>query len=158
MLSPSVYSPSRSLQLSMRIFYCWKQCCRLSSDSLFMSFIAFVFTASMDLNLVPFNEDLIFGNIKNSHWARSGEYGGYSNMVILCFVKNILTDRALCAGASSGEEPMSHSSTFQVSFFSPVHKGLSKPPCSRPGLQSDLQAPNPHEQSLGCQKKLTSLL
>jgi len=31
-----------------------------------------------------------------------------------------------------GEEPMSRSSTFQV-FFSPVHAGLSKPPCSRPG-------------------------
>jgi hypothetical protein len=32
-----------------------------------------------------------------------------------------------------GEESMSPSSTFQVFFISPVHDGLSKPPCSRPG-------------------------
>jgi len=33
-----------------------------SSDSLFMSSVAFAFTASTDSNLVPFNADLIFGN------------------------------------------------------------------------------------------------
>ena len=66
MLSPSVYSPPRSLHRSMRIFHCWKQCCRSSSDSLFMSSVAFAFTASTDSNLVPFNADLIFGN-KKSH-------------------------------------------------------------------------------------------
>ena len=32
-----------------------------------------------------------------------------------------------------GEEPVSRSSTLQVFFFSPVHKDLSEPPCSRPG-------------------------
>jgi len=56
-----MYSPSRSLHRSMRIFYCWKQCCR-SSDSLFMSSVDFAFIASTDSNLVPFNADLIFGN------------------------------------------------------------------------------------------------
>ena len=66
MLSLSTYSPPRSLHCSMRIFYCWKQCCRSSSDSLFMSSIASAFTASTDSNLVPFNADLIFGN-KKSH-------------------------------------------------------------------------------------------
>jgi len=66
-----------------------------------MSSVAFAFTASMDSNLVPFNADLIFGNKKKSHGARSGEYGVCSNKVILCFVKNVLTDRALCAGALS---------------------------------------------------------
>jgi len=39
---------------------------RLSSDSLFMSSVAFAFTASTDSNLVPSNADLIFGN-KTSH-------------------------------------------------------------------------------------------
>ena len=67
MLSPSMYSPPRSLHRSMRIFHCWKQCCRSSSDSLFMSSAAFTFTASTDSNLVPFNADLIFGNKKKSH-------------------------------------------------------------------------------------------
>jgi hypothetical protein len=33
-----------------------------------------------------------------------------------------------------GEESMSHSSTFQVFFFWPVHERLSKPPFSRPGF------------------------
>ena len=102
MLLPSMYSPPRPLHRSMRIFHCWKQCCRLSSDSLFMSSVAFAFTASTDSNLVPFNADLIFGNKKKkAHGARSGEYGGCSNTVILCFVKNVLTHRALCAGALS---------------------------------------------------------
>ena len=85
MLSPSVYSPPLSPHRSMRIFHCWKQCCRSSSDSLFMSSVAFAFTATTDSNRVPFNADLIFGNKKKSHGARSGEYGGCSNTVILCF-------------------------------------------------------------------------
>ena len=38
---------------------------------------------------------------KKSHGARSGEYGGCSNMVILCFIKNVLTDRALCVSVLS---------------------------------------------------------
>ena len=61
-MSPLLYSPPQSLHCYMRIFHCWKQCCRSSSDSLFMSSVAFAFTASMDLNLIPFNADLIFGN------------------------------------------------------------------------------------------------
>jgi len=132
MLSPSMYSPPRSLHRSMRIFRCWKQCCRSSSDDLFVSSIAFASTASTDSNLVPFNADLIFVNKKKSHGARSGEYVGCSNTVILCTVKNVLTDRALVPARCLGEEPMSRSSTFQVFLFSPVH-GLSKPPCSIPG-------------------------
>ena len=40
---------------------------RSSSDSLFMSSVAFAFTASTDLNLVPFNAHLIFGNKKKNH-------------------------------------------------------------------------------------------
>jgi len=39
---------------------------RPSSDSLFMSSVAFAFTASTDSNLVPFNADLIFGNKKSN--------------------------------------------------------------------------------------------
>ena len=39
--------------------------CRSSSDSLFMSSVAFVFMASTESNLVPFNADLIFGNQKS---------------------------------------------------------------------------------------------
>ena len=101
MLSSSTNSPPWSLHRSIQIFHCWKQCCRSSSDSLFMSSIAFAFTASTDSNLVPFSADFIFGNKKKSHGARSGEYGGCSNTVILCFVKNVLTVRALCAGALS---------------------------------------------------------
>ena len=59
-----MYSHPRSLHRSLRIFLCWKQCCRSSSDSLFRSSVAFAFTASTDSNLVPFNADLIFGNKK----------------------------------------------------------------------------------------------
>ena len=44
-----------------------------------MSSVAFAFTASTSSNLFPFNVDLIFGNEKKSHGARSGEYGGCSN-------------------------------------------------------------------------------
>ena len=92
---------SLSLNHSMRIFHCWKQCCRSSSDSLFMRSVVFAFTASTDSDLVPFKADLIFGNKKKSHGTRSGEYGGCSNKMILCFVKNVLTDRALYANALS---------------------------------------------------------
>ena len=66
MLSPSMYSPPRSLHDSTQIFHYWKQCCRSSSDSLFLRSVAFAFTASTDSNLLPFNADLIFGN-KKSH-------------------------------------------------------------------------------------------
>ena len=61
--------PPRSLYRSMRIFHCWKQCCKSSSDSLFMSSVAFAFTESADSNLVPFNADLIFGNKKKVTWG-----------------------------------------------------------------------------------------
>ena len=106
-----------------------------------MTSVAFAFTPSTDSNLVPFNAGLMFGNKQKSHEARLGEYGGCSNMVILCFVKNALTrcvpERCL------GGEPSSRSSTFQVFFFLPVQEDLSKPPCVRPGERFDLQAPNP---------------
>jgi hypothetical protein len=85
MLSPSMYSPPRSLHRSVQIFHCLKQCCGLSSESLFVSSITFTITASVDSNLVPFNADLIFGNKKKSHGARSNEYDGCSNTVILLF-------------------------------------------------------------------------
>jgi len=102
MLSPSMYSPSRSLHHSMLIFHCWKQCCRSSSDSLFMGSIAFAFTGSTDSNLVSFNTDLIFGLKKKSHMGL-GQVGTVDvpTLPILCFIKNVLTDRALCAGALS---------------------------------------------------------
>ena len=122
MLSPSVYSPPRSLHLFIRIFHCWKQCCRPSSGRLFMNSVAFAFTASTHSNLVPFNADSIFGNKKKSHGARSGEYGGFSNTVILCFAKNLLTDRALSGVALFGEEPMSRSFTCQVFSSHPFTK------------------------------------
>ena len=96
MSSPLMYSPPRSLRRSIRIFHCWKQCCWSSSDSLFMSSVAFAFTAFMNLNLVPFNADLIFGNKKKSHGVRSGEYGGCSNTVILRFVKSLDRQGAVC--------------------------------------------------------------
>ena len=64
LLTPSMCYPHRSLNRSMWIFLCWKQCCKSSSDSLVRSSVAFAFTVSMDSNLVPFNADLVFGNIK----------------------------------------------------------------------------------------------
>jgi hypothetical protein len=100
-MSPSMYSPPRSLHHSMRILHCWNQCYRSSSDSLFMSSVAFAFTASVDSNLFPFNVDLIFANKKSYMGARSGKYGGCSNSVVLCFIKNLVTDRALCASTLS---------------------------------------------------------
>ena len=66
MLSPSTYSPPRSLHRSMRVFHFWKQCCRSFSDSLHIRSIAFASNASTDSNLLPFNADLIFAN-KNRH-------------------------------------------------------------------------------------------
>jgi len=110
-----MYSPLRSPHRSMRIFHC--------SDSLFMSSVAFAFTASADSNLVHFNADLIFGNKKKSHGARPGEYVGCCSTVISCLVKNVLTDRALCAGALS----WSRSSTF---LLTRSRRFFSKPPCS----------------------------
>ena len=103
MLSPPMYSPPQSQHHSMWIFHCWKQCCRASSDSLFMSSVAFAFTASTDLNLALFNADLIFGNLvlHQKHLDRQG---------VVCLVHCLV------------EEPISYSSTFQVFFLSPVHK------------------------------------
>ena len=133
MLSPSMYSPPQSLHCSIQIFYCWKQCCRLSSDSLFISSVAFAFIASMGSNLVPFNIDLIFGN-KKSHTGL-----GQVSIVDVptwwpCASSKMSWQTGRCVPACCpGEEPMRRSSTFQLFFFSPVHEGLSKPPCSRPG-------------------------
>jgi hypothetical protein len=97
-----------------------------------MSFIAFAFTASTDLNLVPFNTDLIFGIKKKSHMGI-----GQVSMVDVPTWRSCASSKMFCQvgrcvpARCLGEEPMSRSSTFQF-FFSSVHKGLSKP-CSRPG-------------------------
>jgi len=100
MLSPSVYTPPRSLHHSTRIFHCWKQCCRSSSDSLFMSSIAFFFTASTNSNLVPLNTDLICGN-KKSHM----EVRLVSTVDVptrwSCASSKTSWQTALCAGALS---------------------------------------------------------
>ena len=101
MLSPSMYSTPRSLNRSMRIFHCWKQCCSSSCVMLFKSYVASAFIASTDSNLVPLSADLIFGKRKKSHGARSGEYGGFSITGMLFFSKYLFTDSALCAGALS---------------------------------------------------------
>jgi hypothetical protein len=47
----------------MRIFHCWKQCCRSFSDSFFITSIDF---ETADSKGVHFNADFIFGN-KKSH-------------------------------------------------------------------------------------------
>ena len=73
MLLPSTYSPPRSLHRSMQILHCWNQCCSSSSDGLFMSSVAFAFTASTDSNLVPFNADLIFENKKKKSHMGLGQ-------------------------------------------------------------------------------------
>jgi len=152
MLSPSMYSPPRSLHRSIWIVHYWKQCCRSSSDSLFMSSFAFAFTASTYLNVVPFNADFIYGN-KKSHVG----LGQVSAVDVptwwSCASSKTSWQTGHCVLAHClGEEPMRRSSSFQVFFFSPIHEGLSEPPCSRHGWLSDLQAPNPCEQSLGCRK------
>ena len=131
-MSPSMYSPPRSIHRSLRIFHCWKQCCRSSSDSFFMSSVAFAFTASTDSNLVPFNADLIFGN-KKSHVGLGQVSTVDVPTRLSCASSKTSWQRGHCVPARClGEEPMTRSSTFQV-FFPPVHEGLSKPPCSRPG-------------------------
>ena len=140
MLSPSVYSSPRSPHRSMWIFHCWKQCSRSSSDSLFMSSVAFAFTASMDSNLVPFSADLIFGN-KKSHMG----LGQVSAVDVptrwSCASSKTSWQTGRCVPARClGEEPVRRSSIFRVFCFSPIHKGLSEPSCSRHGWWSDLQA------------------
>ena len=101
MLSPSMYTPPQFLHRSLRIFHCWKQCCRSSCVMLFKSCVAFAFTASTDSNLVPLSADLVFGKRKMLHGARSGKYGGCSITGMLFFAKYLFTDSALCAGALS---------------------------------------------------------
>ena len=133
MVSPSMYSPLRSLHRCMRIFLCWKQCCRSSSDSLCTSSVAFAFTAFTDSNLVHFNADLISGN-KKSHMG----LGQVSTVDVptrwSCASSNTSWQTGRFVPARClGEEPMSRSSTFHVFFFSLIHKGLSKPPCTRHG-------------------------
>ena len=123
MLSPSMYSPSRSLHRSLRIFHCWKQCCSSSSDILFMSSVAFAFTASTDSNLVLFNSDLILlmglGKVSAvdvpTRWS--------------CASSKTSWQAGRCVQARRlGEEPMSCSSKFQIFFFSSIYKCLSKHP------------------------------
>ena len=92
MLSPSMQSPPRSLNRSMQIFHCWKQCCMSSCVKLFKSCVTFVFTASTDSNLAPLSAGLIFGKRKKLHGARSGEYGGCSITGMLFFAKYLFTD------------------------------------------------------------------
>jgi len=116
--------PPRSLHRSMWVFHCWKRWCRSFSDSLFMSSVAFVFTASTDSNLVSFKADLIFGNIK-SHMG----LGQVSTVDVptrwSCASSKTSLQIGCCVLARClGEEPMSRSSTLQV-FSSPVHEGLS---------------------------------
>ena len=160
MMSPSKYSSPQSLHHSMRIFRCWKQCCRSPSDSLFMSSVPFAFTVSMDSNLVPLNADLIYGYKKKGHMG----LGQVSTVDVptgwSCVSSKMSWQTGHCVPMRClGEEPISRSSTIQVFFSSPIHEGLSKPPCSRPGYRSDLQAPNPCEQSLRWRgKKWSSLL
>ena len=134
MLSPLVYSPPRSLHHSMLIFHCWKQCCRSSSDSLFMSSLAFAFTASTDLNLVLLTQTWSLEIKKKSRMGLSqvstvdvATRWSCASSKTSCQTGHCVLVRCL------GEEPMSCSSTFLVSFFSPIHEGSSKPPYSRPG-------------------------
>ena len=127
----NVLPSPRSLHRSMRIFHCWKQCCRSPSDSLFMSSVGFTFTASADSDLVPFNADLIFRNKKKSHTGLSQV--STVDVPTQWSCASSKTSWQLSPARCLGEEPMSHSSTFQVFFFSPVHEGWSKPPCSRHG-------------------------
>jgi len=123
MLSHSMYSPLRSLHRSMRIFHCWKQCCRSSSDSLFMSSVAFAFTASMDSNIVPFNADLIFEKKKKNHMG----LGQVSTVEVptrwSCASSKTSWQTGRCVPARFlGEEPMSRSSTFQDFSSHPLKK------------------------------------
>jgi hypothetical protein len=111
----------------MRIFHCWKQCCRSFSDSFFIISVAFAFTASTDWKRVPFNADLIFRNKKN--------YLGLGQVSRVdvptrgsCDLPEMAQVVRCVPACFHGEESMSRSSTFQVFFFSPIHEGLSKPP------------------------------
>ena len=95
-----MYSPPWSLHCSMWIFHCWKQYGShlLIGYSRALLLLPSLYLRTPNLFLLTQTWSL---EIYKSHGARSGEYGGCSNMVILCFVKNVLTYRALCAGMLS---------------------------------------------------------
>jgi len=61
----------------------------------------FFFTSSTSAKRFPLRTFFIRGNKKKSHRARSGEYGGWRSWVMLFWVKNLFTLKALCAGALS---------------------------------------------------------
>ena len=95
MLSPSMQSPPRSLHRSMRIFHCWKQCCRSSCVKLFKSWVTFAFTASTDLNLVPLSADMIFGKRK-SRTVLGPESMLDVPSLECCFSQNTSSQRVVC--------------------------------------------------------------
>lgn len=95
-----------------------------------MSFAAFNFTASTDSNLVPFNADLIFGN-KKSHMGLSLVSTADISTQRSCALSEMHSHKGYCVVAHGlGGKSMSHSFTFQVAVFLPIHEGLSKPLCN----------------------------
>ena len=69
--------------------------------SLFSSAVAFYTTSVAPQKPCPFNDNFIRGNMYNSAEARSGECGGCSSFVSLCFAKKSSNNNNRRAGGLS---------------------------------------------------------
>ena len=97
----SIYSPCELIYFCICFCRSWKHLENSSSSSLFTSLLTALLISSEDEKYVPVITLFSLGKSQKSHCARSGEYGGWSRVVISFLTNSYLTLIALCAGALS---------------------------------------------------------